>query len=281
MKKLLRRVATAALTAILILGIVPHGAAAEEGRVDILLIGLDRRPGQTGGRSDTVILCSCDPAAGELQLVSFLRDLWLPIPGHGSDRLNAAYAYGGRELLKQTLAENFGVEVDGCIEVDLSQFAHLVAALGGVRLQLREDEAARIRSVVPGSRVTDGEQWLTGQEALCYSRIRDLDPDGDQSRTRRQRALLLGILETWKTADLGKMLKVMRRILPMVSTDLSPLEIMDWVLTSSPKRAELVTGSFQIPAPGTVWDENIRGMAVLVCDIEANRKLLREVLNVG
>ena len=280
MKKLLRRASAAALALILLIGIAPR-AGAEEGRIDILLIGLDRRPGEAGGRSDAVILCSCDPAAGELQLVSFLRDLWLPIPGHGSGRLNAAYAYGGRDLLKQTLSENFGVEADGCIEVDFGQFAYLVDALGGVRLTLRDDEAARIRSVVPGSQVTSGEQWLTGEEALCYSRIRDLDPDGDQSRTRRQRALLLGILETWKTADLGKMLKVMRRILPMVSTDLSPLEIMDWVLTSSPKRAELVTGSFQIPAPGTVWDENIRGMAVLVCDIEANRKLLREVLNVG
>ena len=280
MKKLLRRASAAALALILLIGIAPR-AGAEEGRIDILLIGLDRRPGEAGGRSDAVILCSCDPAAGELQLVSFLRDLWLPIPGHGSDRLNAAYAYGGRDLLKQTLSENFGVEADGCIEVDFGQFAYLVDALGGVRLTLRDDEAARIRSIVPGSRVTAGEQWLTGEEALCYSRIRDLDPDGDQSRARRQRSLLLGILETWKRADLGQMLKVMRRILPMVSTDLSPLEIMDWVLTSSPKRAELVTGSFQIPAPGTVWDENIRGMAVLVCDVEANRKFLQEVLNGG
>ena len=278
MKKLLRRAAAAALTAVLLTGAMPR-ARAEEGRIDILLIGLDRRPGTAGCRSDTVILCSCDPAAGELELISFLRDLWLPVPGRGSDRLNAAYAYGGRELLKQTLAENFGVEADGCVEVDFSQFAAIVDALGGVRLQLREDEAARIRSIVSGSRVTGGEQLLTGEEALCYSRIRDLDPDGDQSRARRQRTLLLGILDTWKKADLGEMLKVMRQIMPMVSTDLSPLQLMDWMFTASPKRAELVTGSLQIPAPGTVRDETIRGMAVLVCDIEANRRLLQERLN--
>lgn len=278
MKKLLRRAVAAMLALILLTGATP-AAKAETDRVDILLIGLDRRPGLAGCRADTVILCSCDPAAGELQLISFLRDLWVPIPGHGSDRLNAAYAYGGRGLLKQTLEENFGVDVDGCVEVDFSQFAAVVDALGGVRLQLREDEAARIRKLIPGSAVTEGLQLLTGEEALCYSRIRDLDPDGDQSRTRRQRTVLLEILETWKKADLGEMLKAMRKILPMVSTDLGPLQITDWVFTAAPKRAELVTGSLQIPAPGTARDETVRGMAVLVCDMEANRKILRECLN--
>lgn len=277
MKKLLRRTLAAALAIILLTGSAPKAEAAD--RINILLIGLDRRPGLAGCRSDTVILCSCDPVSGKLDLVSFLRDLYLPVPDHGSDRLNAAYAYGGRELLKQTLAGNFGVTVDGCVEVDFGQFSRIVDALGGVRLRLREDEAASIRSQVPGSTVTGGEQLLTGEEALCYSRIRELDPDGDQSRTRRQRSLLLGIIDTWKDADLGEMVKAMREVMPMVSTDLRPLEIMDWIFTAAPKRAALVTRSLQIPAPGTVWDETVRGMAVLVCDMEANRQLLRELLN--
>ena len=277
MKKLLRRTLAAALAIILLTGAAPKAEAAD--RINILLIGLDRRPGLAGCRSDTVILCSCDPVSGKLDLVSFLRDLYLPVPDHGSDRLNAAYAYGGRELLKQTLAGNFGVTVDGCVEVDFGQFSRIVDALGGVRLRLREDEAATIRSQVPGSTVTGGEQLLTGEEALCYSRIRELDPDGDQSRTRRQRSLLLGIIDTWKDADLGEMVKAMREVMPMVSTDLRPLEIMDWIFTAAPKRAALVTRSLQIPAPGTVWDETVRGMAVLVCDMDANRRLLQDWLN--
>lgn len=277
MKKTICRILAAAAVLILLTGSAPVRAAGE--RVDILLIGLDRRPGLAGCRADTVILCSCDPASGELDLISFLRDLYLPIPGHGSDRLNAAYAYGGRELLVETLHEGFGVRVDGCVEVDFGQFARIVDALGGVEILLREDEAARIRSLVPGSAVTAGERLLTGEEALCFSRIRDLDPDGDQSRTRRQRALLLGILDTWKEADLGEMLKVMRQVLPMVSTDLRPVELMDWIFTAAPKRSSLVTRSLQIPAPGTVRDETVRGMAVLVCDMDANRRILREWLN--
>ena len=106
MKKLLRRAAAAAIAIILLTGAAPRAKAAD--RINILLIGLDRRPGLEGCRSDTVILCSCDPVSGKLDLISFLRDLYLPVPGHGSDRLNAAYAMGGMSLLKETLEKMRG-----------------------------------------------------------------------------------------------------------------------------------------------------------------------------
>ena len=164
--KFVRRVVLPMLCLISFLGAMPS-ARAEEETVDVLLIGLDRRPGLAGCRSDTVILCSYAPSRGKLTLVSFLRDLYLPVPGHGSDRLNAAYAYGGRELLVDTLEEAFDIGIDGCVEVDFGQFAALVDALGGVPVTLRADEAARLRRDVPGSEAREGERLLTGQEALC------------------------------------------------------------------------------------------------------------------
>ena len=273
----LRRIAAVLLSSLLILGSAP-AARAEEETVDVLLIGLDRRPGLGGCRSDTMILCSYAPGSGTLTMVSFLRDLYLPIPGHGSDRLNAAYAYGGRELLSSTLEQNFGLDLEGCVEVDFSQFASIVDALGGVKICLREDEARTIRKYCPGSTVGSGEQLLNGEEALYFSRIRELDPDGDLSRARRQRTVLQAILDAWKGADLGAMLEALRKILPMVSTDLSPLQIMDWAFTAAPQRASLTTRSYQIPAPGKCWDETIRGMAVLVCDLEENRRILNGYL---
>lgn len=96
------RLLSAALILASLLGTGAPAAAAEE-TVDILLIGLDRRPGLSGCRSDTMVLCSYHPGKGTLTMVSFLRDLYLPIPGHGSNRLNAAYSFGGRRLLLQTL----------------------------------------------------------------------------------------------------------------------------------------------------------------------------------
>lgn len=122
------RLLSAALILASLLGTGAPAAAAEE-TVDILLIGLDRRPGLSGCRSDTMVLCSYHPGKGTLTMVSFLRDLYLPIPGHGSNRLNAAYSFGGRRLLLQTLEENFSLDIDGCIEADFNQFSHIIDAL--------------------------------------------------------------------------------------------------------------------------------------------------------
>lgn len=269
-----RRILSAALILVLFLGTALPSAAAAEDTVNVLLIGLDGRPGLSGCRSDTMVLCSYRPENSTLTLVSFLRDLYLPIPGHGRNRLNAAYAFGGRELLLKTLEENFGLEIDGCVEVNFDQFSAIIDSLGGVQILLREDEARRINQYCPGSTLSSGTQLLSGEEALCFSRIRDLDPDGDFSRTRRQQVVLRAILARWKDAPITSMAAAVGDLLPMVSTDLSPVQIMDWVFTAAPARNNLNVQSLQIPRQETCRDENIQGMAVIVCDIVENRTYL-------
>ena len=101
MKKMLRRAVAAVLTLLLLAGSAPRARAAD--RINILLIGLDRRPGLAGCRSDTVILCSCDPVSGKLDMISFLRDSYVSIPGYKPEKMNAAYAHGGFNLLDQTI----------------------------------------------------------------------------------------------------------------------------------------------------------------------------------
>lgn len=82
--------------------------------INILLVGQNRRNGESRQRSDTMILCAINPKTGETSLVSFLRDLYVQIPGgYADNRLNAAYRFGGFELLDATLTENFGVSIDG------------------------------------------------------------------------------------------------------------------------------------------------------------------------
>lgn len=273
-----RRILSAALILVLFLGTALPSAAAAQDPVNVLLIGLDGRPGLSGCRSDTMVLCSYRPEDSTLTLVSFLRDLYLPIPGHGRNRLNAAYAFGGRELLLKTLEDNFGLEIDGCVEVNFDQFSAIIDSLGGVQILLREDEARRINQYCPGSAVGPGSQLLSGEEALCFSRIRDLDPDGDFSRTRRQQVVLRAMLSRWKDAPITSMAATVGDLLPMVSTDLSPVQIMDWVFTAAPARNNLNFQSLQIPRQETCWDENIQGMAVIVCDIPENRAYLHEHL---
>ena len=251
-------------------------AAAEsllDTRVHILLIGQDRLPGEDRARSDSMILCEFDPKGGTITMTSFLRDLYIPIPGHGSNRLNAAYALGGMALLEKTLEENFGVTVDGCVEVDFQGFPQLVDLLGGVEIPLRQDEAQAINGTL-GCALEEGSQTLTGQQALAYTRLRKLDSDGDFSRTQRQRTLLTNLLEGCREMDPISALMLLEKALPLLTTDLTGPQLVKTGLALMPmlKNARVVTR--HVPADGTYESKTIDGMSVLVPDLETNRALL-------
>lgn len=245
--------------------------------VNILLIGQDRREGEETARSDSMILCTFDKKTRQITMTSFLRDLYVPIPGWGSNRINAAYTWGGMSLLKQTLRENFSLHIDGCVEVDFSQFTQIIDLLGGVMITLREDEA-RIINQETGSSLTEGPQVLNGFQALTYSRIRKLDADGDFSRTQRQRKVLEAIAGSYRQISLSKLVPLVTQILPMITTDMNRGQILMLALELAPNLAGAEMVSQRIPAEGTYRDASVEGMSVLQPDLEANREILRKTL---
>ena len=110
---------------------------------NILLVGEDARlEGEKGQRSDSMILCTLNPDTHEVVLTSFMRDMYVPIPGHKKNRINNAFARGGVELLEQTITDNFGVHVDGYVRIDFGGFIQAIAALGNMQMELTEEEAA-------------------------------------------------------------------------------------------------------------------------------------------
>lgn len=242
--------------------------------VNILLIGQDAREGEAGSRSDSIILCTYNHNSKKLFFTSFLRDLYVPIPGHGSNRINAAYAFGGSSLLRQTLEENFDLHIDGKVEVDFSQFSEIVDLLGGVRITLRQDEAVLIGEET-GTTLQEGLQTLNGQQALAYSRIRKLDTDGDFSRTGRQRTVMKAILDAYRNAGTGTILKLVYNVLPMIDTDMEAGQILALAVSAIPNLSQIEVVSQHIPAAGEYRDQVIDGMAVLVPDMEAAAKTLR------
>lgn len=259
-------------------GVLPSAAGAEPEKgavINILLIGQDGREPEKGARSDSMILCSFSEDSGKLTLTSFLRDLYVTIPGHGKNRLNAAYAFGGRDLLKKTLERNFGVAVDGCVEVDFTCFPEIIDILGGVTIDLREDEA-RFIGRETGTKLASGEQTLSGHQALVYARIRKLDADGDFGRTRRQRKVLIALLNSYRDAGLIKSLAMVKTLMPYVSTDMSRENLTSHVKTMLPALSGLRLSSQTVPAPGSYVCRKIDGMDVLVADLAAARKLLAD-----
>ena len=256
-----------------------QGKNLNEEDFHILLIGQDERPGEPGKRSDSLILCSFQPGKQKMILTSFLRDLYVKIPGYGYERLNAAYAMGGPELLDRTLEENFGVRVDGNIEVDFDQFSGIIDQLGGVQLELRADEAREISRLA--ETIGEGMQRLNGRQALVYARIRKLDADSDFSRTLRQRKLLTALAEQYRSLNFPEMVKLCRKILPAITTDLNGFEILTYGKQILPMLKNMEIESSRVPQDGTAHDETIRGMQVLKPDLPAVREKLKNMLEAG
>lgn len=244
----------------------------------ILLIGQDSTEEEPRSRADCILLCSFQPDNGTITMVSFLRDLYVEIPGYGCNRLNAAYAFGGMALLRDTLRKNFGIPIDGCVESDFSRFPQLIDLLGGVTMALRADETEEINSQNLGNPLQPGVQHLNGQQALAYARIRKLDADGDFSRTARQQALVKAMLYRFRNASVPKLLQVFRSISAIVSTDIPRGRIPGLIAELSPTLHQLNIQNQQIPTEDSYTYQTIGGMSVLVPDIQKNRLFLESIL---
>jgi LCP family protein required for cell wall assembly len=159
----------------------------------ILLIGSDRRrTGGDGARSDTIVLARIEPRRHRIALLSVPRDLYVSIPGHGHDRINMAFHYGGERLLTHVVRETLGVEIDHFVEVDFRGFKDIVGDLGGIWFPV--DQRYYNRNV--GTLATNyadidlrpGYQRLDADEALAFARYRHTDTD--LVRAARQQLLL-------------------------------------------------------------------------------------------
>ena len=249
----------------------------DSGILNILLVGQDKREDEAVTRSDSMILCTFNKHTRELIMTSFLRDLYVEIPGHGSNRINAAYALGGIQLLKKTLSHNFALHIDGTVEVDFSQFASIIDALGGVEIELRSDEA-RVINKETGSNLSEGTHLLTGTQALAYSRIRKLDTNGDFSRTGRQRKVMSALMNAYRGLSIKEVVPLAAKLLPLLTTDLDNGQILICAMEVLPYLSQAQILSQHVPAQGTYTDATIDGMSVLKADTAIVRKMLADTL---
>jgi LCP family protein required for cell wall assembly len=258
-------------------------AGSDENVINILLIGQDRR-GEKRARSDSMILVTFNKIKGSITFTSFMRDSYVQIPGYKPNKLNHAFQYGGMMLLNETLWVNFGVRVDGNLEVDFDRFMGLIDLLGGVDIELTKKEVKYMTN--NGSKwpeLTPGMNHLTGEQALLYSRIRYID--SDYRRTERQRTVLMSLLDEYKSKSWAEMIVLLEDILPLVSTNLDKSEI--WYLSRElfPMVAGAEINSQQIPAHGTFKGGNVRvrdglkGWFQYNIDFQKNREILRDTMD--
>lgn len=251
--------------------------------LNILITGQDRRDPEGWGRSDTMILCSINARTDTVTMVSFLRDLYVPIPGHGSSRLNAAYSWGGMELLNETLNQNFGAPIDGNIEIDFYDFIALIDHLGGVTIELTQKEADYLNKngnwdveKENSWTLAAGENLLTGSQALAYSRIRYLD--SDFVRTERQRTVLTQVLGMLHELSWNELRAALDMLLENSTMSFSSDELFLYTLGFYPVLSDGEIVTTQIPADGTWSYGTVSGMSIIKADLEENRAILNDLL---
>ena len=256
--------------------------------INLLLIGQDRRPGEGRARSDAMIIASINKTDKTIKLTSLMRDLYVQIPGYSDNRINAAYAFGGMETLDATIKENFDIDIDGNIEVDFSGFKDVIDSIGGIDMEIDADEISvmndYVRDInrqtgtpVESSIVTAaGKQHLNGTQALAYSRIRYVG-NGDFGRTERQRNVLMAAFDEVKHLSITEMLSLADTVFPLLTTDMSSADLIGLatdVLTLGVDTIE----THNIPEDASYTSAYIRGMAVLVPDLDECRRVLRGII---
>lgn len=268
------------------LGTAPTEVIGEsEDIINLLLIGQDRRAGEGRQRSDSMILLTINKEKKTITMTSFMRDMYVRIPGHGKNKINASYVYGGMKKLDETLMENFGVHVDGNVEVDFSGFMKIVDIMGGVDIYLKQEEADYLNrrgnwEVEENQHwnLTKGMNHLNGSQALAYCRTRYVG-NADYERTQRQRTVLMTLFEKAKKMDLATMNDLLNEVVELITTDMTRQEITGYAMDMLPLVSGFDVVTQRIPADGTYTSKNVKGAgSVLVPDLAENIRILKETI---
>ena len=252
---------------------------------NILLLGTDVRDESGYGRTDSMILLSVNLATKEAKLTSFMRDLWVSIPGHkGKAKLNAACVYGGPELLMKTLNELFGLNIKDYALVNLSGMADIIDMLGGLRLDVSESERKALnkglfdlssKSGMEELRKSGEQVLLNGNQAVAFARIRQID--SDYQRTERQREVLTALAKRLQDENGTSLLSLVPTLLKYVETNMAITELMTLAYIGLQMDMDSIQ-QYRIPVDNTYESGTYDGVWCIKADLKKNAKLLKKFI---
>lgn len=277
--------------------------------VNILLIGQDARDGEDSKLADGIMLLTLNKETRTLAMTSFLRDSYVQMPpeyrGHtcGWNRINTSYALGyswfgnggAMEMLDLTLERNYGVKVDGNVEVCFDTVVNVVDALGGVDIYLEGDELTTMDwwTTVFNDKyirlgwdkrveVHEGMNTLDGLMALAYARERHMNyADNDMNRAGRQRKIIEEIIRKLTKLSPMELDNMVNMVCEEIITDISVDDMKMYITELLPYIFDLNTVSYQCPTEGSYWGEMVQlpdgEGGVLKIDFNRNRKMMEAI----
>jgi polyisoprenyl-teichoic acid--peptidoglycan teichoic acid transferase len=251
-----------------------HGEKDTTEEINVLLLGSDSR-GEQGARTDTIMVAHYNPDSNNVKLISLMRDMYVSIPDHGKQKLNAAYSIGGTELLRQTVKMNFGLDIHHYAIVDFKGFEKAVDILvpEGIAVDIPYEMSDGI-----GMTLEEGTQQLHGEELLGYVRFRQ-DRLSDFGRVQRQQEVISKLKEEAVSLNsVTKLPEMLDLLHTHIDTNIdSPtlLAIGKDVLTN--ENGDMQT--IRIPEDGSFENEVYEGIGeVLEVDFDQNKDALEEFL---
>ena len=201
-------------------------------KATIMIMGVDQRADDVG-RSDTLMVTMIDPKKNKAALLSVPRDTRVKIKGHGYDKINAAYAYGGHKLSESTVEGLLGVRIDHYIIINTHSFQRIIDALGGIDINVEkrmyyedpwDDDGGLLIDLQPG------KQHMDGKTAVTYVRYRD--EEGDIGRIDRQQKFMKAVVEKLASpAVVTRLPAVIKEVMDSIETDLSFRQLLEFAGT--------------------------------------------------
>lgn len=268
---------------------------ASDGIINIMFLGTDERPGEKTARSDSMIVVTINTQTKEIIFTSLMRDMYIELVGMDrNDRLNAAYRFGGVQMLNDTIKKYLGIETENYVRVNFDSFETIIDQIGGVDVpfndntEVRNAEIKRLKNFTDFStdQLVQGTEYtyhLSGIQALYYCRDRYSGntvkgfKGADFGRTERQRKVLSSIVKKAQGMGLTDLLDAMPEILALVTTDLTFDDCTNLLLSVGTSYSNYTIKNFRIPADNTwKYATTAYGASVIEVDYEENARLWKE-----
>lgn len=253
---------------------------------NVLVVGIDGRNKDDNLRADSILVVSINPGTKKINLVSFLRDMYLEVPEQGRNKLSLVYNLGGVNLIESTIETNFDISIDYTVTVNMEAFENIINSIGGLEIELSGEEAKYLNNTNYISNkqyrnVIGGKQRLNGNQVLGYVRVRMVPTlqgeNGDLGRTARLRSVLSSVIEENNKKELSELTEVITNIIPSISSDLSLSQMV--IYTNTVLQSDLDTATISIPVDDSYTSKVQDGMSVMEVDLDKNRKILKQILN--
>ena len=253
-----------------------EGMLVAKDKATIMIMGVDERDDDVG-RSDTLMIAALDPKKEQAALLSIPRDTRVKIKGHGFDKINAAYAYGGHKLTQDTVEKFIGVPMDHYVIINIKAFQRIIDALGGIDINVEkrmfyedpwDDDGGLVINLRPG------QQHMDGKTAVTYVRYRD--EEGDIGRIGRQQKFMKAVMDkVTSPAIIPQLPTIIKEVLSSVKTDLSLRQMLEFAgALKEAQKNGLKTE--MVPGRGLY----IEGISYWIPDISKLRSTLADTLGV-